>query len=168
MPGREPATALLYGTLPLVAVATDTGHAAGLALALVVAATLAVVLQAALRRGVGGDTGWPAFAFVAAAATGIAELVVAAWAQPLYRPIAWALPLVLANAAWLAQCRQAPGLQAWRDAALCALLVLVIGLLRDAPLAGLANVVATPAGAFVVLALVLAARRATAQESAHA
>lgn len=157
--------ALLLGACPLVAVATDASRAAGLAVAVVVAAVIAALLVAALRVIARGAIGLPAFALVLATAIGVTGLALAAWRYPLYRPIAAALPLVVANVAWLAQCRDAL-LAAWRGPVLVALLVLVVGVLRDAPLpAALANLVATPAGAFLLLALGLAARQALTRES---
>ena len=164
----RPDYALLLGACPLLAVATDATHAAGLVIALVIAAAVAGLMVAALRVAARGDAGWPAFALVVATAVGVAELALAARRYPLYRPIAAALPLVVANVAWLARCRDAP-LAAWRGPVLVALLVLVVGVLRDAPLpAALATLVATPAGIFILLALGLAARQALTRESAAA
>jgi len=160
--------ALLLGALPLVAVATDAGRAAGLAVAVVVASLIAMALATATRVAARGAIGTPAFALVLATAVGVAGLALAAWRYPLYRPIAAALPLVVANVAWLARCRDAP-LAAWRGPVLVALLVLVVGVLRDAPLpAALATLAATPAGIFILLALGLAARQALTRESAAA
>lgn len=156
--------ALLFGACPLLAVATDATRAAGLVIVLVIATAVAGLIVAALRIAARGDAGWPAFALVVATAVGVAELALAAWRYPLYRPIAAALPLVVANVAWLAQCRAAPVDAAWRGPVLVGALVMLVGVLRDAPLpAGLANVVATPAGAFILLALLVAARQASSR-----
>lgn len=164
---RPDAYALLLGACPLLALATDAGRAAGFALALPVAAALCVLLYASLRVAARGDPGRPAFALIVATALGVAELVLAAWQQPLYRPIAAALPLVVANAAWLRTCRDASALAALRAVVPLALLVLVVGVLRDAPLGGVATVLATPAGAFILLALLLALRQSFAHRPEH-
>lgn len=151
--------ALTLGACPLIVLATDIDHATGISLAMVIACVFAGLTVALLRVVTRGDIGLPAFAVVLATAVGVAGLALAAWRYPLYRPIAAALPLVIANVAWLTLCRERPLAAAW-NIGLVGCVVLAFGFLRNAPIsAGLTNVVATPAGAFLLLGLAVAVRQ---------
>lgn len=85
------------GLSPLLAISTSVGKALGLALATLVVAVAASATQLLLRRAMVGAIRLPAWLLITATYTAAVELVMQAFAYPLYQALGIFVPLIAVN-----------------------------------------------------------------------
>ncbi|CAM3577962.1 Ion-translocating oxidoreductase complex subunit E [Halomonas casei] len=98
---NNPALVQLLGLCPLLAVSTSVVNALGLALATLMVMVAASTTISLIRHQVPSAVRLPAFVMVIAAFVTCAELLMAAYAYPLYQVLGIFIPLIVTNCAIL-------------------------------------------------------------------
>lgn len=100
---NNPALVQILGLCPLLAVSANFINALGLALATLFVLTLSNTLVAATRRFIRPEIRIPVFVLLIASAVTLAELLIQAFAYPLYQALGIYLALIVTNCAIIAR-----------------------------------------------------------------
>lgn len=111
----------LLGLCPLLAVSTHLAYALGLAIASTLVLVISNVCVSLIARGIATEIRIVVFVIVIAAAVGIVERLVQAFAYPLYQALGIFLPLIVTNCAILGRAEAFASRNGVRDALLDAL-----------------------------------------------
>ncbi|MDO4777188.1 MAG: electron transport complex subunit E [Cardiobacteriaceae bacterium] len=100
---NNPALVQVLGLCPLLAVSSNFVNALGLALATIFVLTLSNTLVAATRQWIRAEIRIPVFVLLIASAVTLAELIIQAFAYPLYQALGIYLALIVTNCVIIAR-----------------------------------------------------------------
>lgn len=100
---NNPALVQILGLCPLLAVSANFINALGLALATLFVLTLSNTLVAVTRQWIGAEIRIPVFVLLIACAVTVAELLIQAFAYPLYQALGIYLALIVTNCVIIAR-----------------------------------------------------------------